>query len=139
VKRRKPGGGVTRGPVKFTRCVRLTAHPDHGDHRCMGVLQIRRKREPTPVVTGGIAELTDEMLDRYVEWREDAAAVADTYRRWSVAPANEEAMWFSAYMAALEMEEFTAASYAEAIRALSRPLRDAQGGSRAEARSRTSS
>jgi hypothetical protein len=92
----------------------------------MGVLQIRRKREPTPVATGSIAELTDEMLDRYVEWREDAAAVADTYRRWSVAPANEEAMWFSAYMAALEMEEFTAASYAEAIRVLSRSLRDAQ-------------
>jgi hypothetical protein len=105
----------------------------------MGVLHVRRKRKPTPVDTDDVADLTDEMLDRYVEWREDAAAVADAYRRWSGAAANEEAMWFSAYRASLEMEESTAESYAEAIGALSRLLPNAQGVSPAEVRRRTSS
>jgi hypothetical protein len=88
----------------------------------MGVLQIRRKRKPTPVVTERVAELTDNMVERYVEWREDAAAVADDYRRWSDAAANEKAMWFSAYMASLDMEESTAASYGQAVRLLNQVL-----------------
>ena len=63
-----------------------------------------------------------EMLDRYVEWREDAAAVAEAYRRWSGATARDEAWRFSVYMAALEQEDSAAKSYAAVVAELDRWL-----------------
>ena len=73
-------------------------------------------------LVGPAAILADEMLAGYLDWREDAAAVADVYQRWSHAPAAEEAMWFSAYLAALEQEEASARSYALAVANLRRSL-----------------
>jgi hypothetical protein len=64
------------------------------------------------------------VLDVYVEWREITDAVADTYARWCVAPAVEEAPRFAAYMAALDQEETAAAMYAESISELERWLPD---------------
>jgi hypothetical protein len=46
----------------------------------------------------------DELLARYVEWREDAAAVAVAHRRWRSAPVGERAMAFAAYSAAVDQE-----------------------------------
>lgn len=70
-----------------------------------------------------MARLVDEMLDRYVAWREGAAAVAAAYRGWSGAPAPEEAWRFSVYVAALEQEEAAANSYATVVGELDRWLR----------------
>jgi hypothetical protein len=69
-----------------------------------------------------LVDLVDEMLARYVDWREDAAAVADAYARWCEAPAREGAWRFSAYMAALEREESAAISYASILTDLQRTL-----------------
>jgi hypothetical protein len=62
------------------------------------------------------------MLASYVEWREDAAAVAEAHRRWSSAPADEAAWHYSAYMAALDQEESSAKRYAGALRDVERWL-----------------
>ena len=56
-----------------------------------------------------------EMLSRYVDWHEDALAVADAYGRWSSAPEGQKSWRFSAYMAALEQEESSATSYGTAV------------------------
>lgn len=66
-------------------------------------------------LTGPVAGRLDEMLACYVDWREDAAAVADAYRRWSSAPTAEESIWFAAYGAALEQEESAARRYGLAV------------------------
>jgi hypothetical protein len=73
-------------------------------------------------VAGPAAVPLDEMLACHIDWREDALAVADAYRRWSHAPAGEEAMWFAAYLAALEQEQFAAESYARAVAGVERAL-----------------
>jgi hypothetical protein len=57
----------------------------------------------------------DEMLSRYVSWRESAGAVADAYERWRKAPPGEESGSFSAYLAALDLEESAAGIYALAV------------------------
>jgi hypothetical protein len=67
--------------------------------------------------------MVDEMLACYIAWREDAAAVAEAYRRWSEAPAYHEPWRYSAYLAALEQEESAAASYAEVVGHVERWLR----------------
>jgi hypothetical protein len=59
-----------------------------------------------------------------VEWRETTDAVADTYGRWCLAPAVEEAAPFAAYLAALDQEQAAAGAYAASISELERPLRD---------------
>jgi hypothetical protein len=68
------------------------------------------------------AGLADEMLAYYMNWRNAAAAVADTYRVWLRAPAAEKASHFAAYMAALDNEEATATRYAMVVKKLDRAL-----------------
>jgi hypothetical protein len=68
------------------------------------------------------AELVDQMLSRYVSWREHAAAATDAYRRWCAAPADERAARISAYLAALDLEESSAKSYAALVAAVERSL-----------------
>ena len=70
-----------------------------------------------------MSRLVDEMLDRYAEWREDAAGVHAAYQEWSGAPAQARAWRFSVYMAALEQEESSAKTYAAIVRALDQQLR----------------
>jgi hypothetical protein len=59
--------------------------------------------------------LVDRTRERYSEWHEDAAAVADAYERWSAAPAAETELRFAAYVAALDQEATAASAYAESI------------------------
>ena len=66
------------------------------------------------------------MLDRYVEWREDAADVGAAYGGWSGAPAREREWRFLVYMAALEQEESAATSYAAVVGDLDRWLRQVE-------------
>jgi hypothetical protein len=67
-----------------------------------------------------VGSMVREMLARYVDWREDALAVADAYGRWSSAPRAQRPWRFSAYMAALDLEERSARSYRIAIAELQR-------------------
>ena len=66
--------------------------------------------------------LVDELLGYYIDWRHDAKAAGDAYRTWSTAPGGDEALRFSAYMAALDQEESSAAQYALVLREVERAL-----------------
>ena len=62
-----------------------------------------------------LRRLRDEILDLYMDWREQAAAVADAYASWAGAPAGEEGRWFAVYLAALDREQAAARSYADVL------------------------
>jgi hypothetical protein len=58
--------------------------------------------------------LADELLERYLDWREEAVGVAEAYRRWDVSVARDRELSFGAYRAALDREEHAAAMYSVA-------------------------
>ncbi|HWE09210.1 MAG TPA: hypothetical protein VG325_07640 [Solirubrobacteraceae bacterium] len=60
--------------------------------------------------------LIDEAIRAYVGWREECAAVWDTYRRWTSAEPREAAVAFAAYMAALDREERASGVYVQLSR-----------------------
>jgi predicted aminopeptidase len=66
--------------------------------------------------------LIDEAIDRYVEWREECAAVYDAYANWTDAPMEETDLPFAAYSAALDREQSAATVYGRALRRLERSL-----------------
>ena len=66
--------------------------------------------------------LIDQAMERYVEWREECAAVQDAYTNWASAPAGEVDLPYAAYGAALDREQSAAASYSRAIVCLERLL-----------------
>ena len=62
-----------------------------------------------------LRRLRDEIIDLYLDWREEAAGVADAYANWADAPADEQAPCFVAYLAAIDREEAAARSYADVV------------------------
>ena len=64
-----------------------------------------------------LRRLRDEIVDLYVDWREEAAAVADAYALWADATADDKAARFAAFMAAIDREEAAARSYADVLAA----------------------
>jgi hypothetical protein len=77
----------------------------------------------TVTVSGRLIAAFDAMDDSYIDWREDAAAVADGYRRWVAALPAEQQRRFTAYVATLDQEEAAAARYAALVRDAGRVLR----------------
>jgi hypothetical protein len=61
-------------------------------------------------------KLIDEVMDAYVEWRQESAKVESAYRRWSIARLTDPARAFAEYAAALDREELASMSYAQVIR-----------------------
>ena len=59
------------------------------------------------------SELLDELMDAYVDWREECNALRDAYDRWSTASPDERSLAFVAYRAALDLEEQASTVYAE--------------------------
>jgi hypothetical protein len=59
--------------------------------------------------------LIDEMMDRYVDWREQCIALEETYERWSNGPLAERKLAFEAYKAALDLEEHASLVYADRV------------------------
>jgi hypothetical protein len=55
--------------------------------------------------------LIDAMMDGYIGWREECAAVEKAYRDWLGARREDRAAAFAAYSAALDREEYAAAQY----------------------------
>ena len=55
--------------------------------------------------------LIDAVMDGYVAWREECAAVEAAYRRWHQAPRDERAVAYDHYFAALDREEYAAGEY----------------------------
>ena len=66
--------------------------------------------------------LIDEAIDRYVEWREECAAVYDAYANWTNAPTEETELPFAAYSAALDREQSAATVYGRAVERLERSI-----------------
>jgi hypothetical protein len=65
-----------------------------------------------------------DLLAYRAEWRQQARAVADAYRRWSDADSSDQrAGRFSAYVATLDQEHAAATSYAGARDDVERWLR----------------
>jgi hypothetical protein len=86
------------------------------------------------------SELVDEMVARYVDWRECAARVSVAYRRCSPAATPHHSARLEAYenhTAALEHEEEAAIRYALAVERLERWLHRASSAQVAERRART--
>ena len=57
-----------------------------------------------------------------MSWREHAADVDESYRRWSSAPRCDEPLRFAAYIAALDREETSAGAYQRSLDDLERWL-----------------
>ena len=72
------------------------------------------------------ARLLDDLVDRYVHWRESARAVADAYARWSLACPPERALRFAAYNATLDREQKAAEAYAQDVSGVERWLRGSE-------------
>lgn len=62
-----------------------------------------------------LRRLRDEIIDLYLDWREEAAAAADAYALWTDATWDDRAAHFVAFMAAIDREEAAALSYAAAV------------------------
>jgi hypothetical protein len=77
----------------------------------LAVVSARRKcRGGSPSGQAHVIHLIDALIGHYVSWQEECAAVASSYENWNRAESGEEALAFSAYLAALEREEIAAAS-----------------------------
>jgi hypothetical protein len=59
------------------------------------------------------SELVDELMEAYLDWREECNDLRDAYDRWSLASPDERGLGFVAYSAALDREEQASAVYAE--------------------------
>jgi hypothetical protein len=69
---------------------------------------MNRKRSST---VSPISELIDAVMDGYVAWREESAAVESAYRTWRGAPPAQRTFAFDDYFAALDREEQAASEY----------------------------
>ena len=58
-----------------------------------------------------LAKLIDSVMDGYVTWREESAAVEAAYRSWRGAAPGDRAAAFDDYFAALDREEDAASEY----------------------------
>jgi hypothetical protein len=83
----------------------------------MAASQMASDGEDRIAMRASLPRLRDEIIDLYLDWREEAAAVADAYALWADAPVGEEGRCFAAYTAALEREEAAARSYADVLAA----------------------
>jgi hypothetical protein len=72
-------------------------------------------REAERVETQIRAQLIDELMDRYIDWREQCIAVENAYEGWSTGPADDRPLAFEAYRAALDLEEHASFVYADRI------------------------
>lgn len=61
------------------------------------------------------SQLADEAMDRYVDWREECAAVEAAYARWSKASPEASELPHAAYSAALDREQSAAGVYRRAL------------------------
>jgi hypothetical protein len=68
-------------------------------------------RNASPFAQVGLNRLIDQMIDGYVSWREECAAVATAYENWSRSARQDRGLAYAAYTAALDREERAASTY----------------------------
>jgi hypothetical protein len=69
---------------------------------------MNRKRSST---LSPISDLIDAVMDGYINWREESAAVEAAYHTWRGASADQRTVAFDDYFAALDREERAASEY----------------------------
>ena len=65
-------------------------------------------------------QLLDELMEAYVDWREECSGVWNAYSRWSHAPSADAGLAFAAYRAALDREQHAADLYITLTRRVGR-------------------
>ena len=70
-----------------------------------------RTREAEKLEAQSRSKLIDELMDRYVDWREQCLAVGKAYERWSGGPSADRELAFAGYGAALDLEEHASRVY----------------------------
>ncbi len=80
----------------------------------------RKSRGASPSGQAHLIHLVDALIEHYVSWREECAAVASSYESWSRAVGGDRGLAFSAYVAALDRDELAAASYRRLIAEIAR-------------------
>ena len=60
--------------------------------------------------------LVDELVEAYVNWRDECSAVWITYADWSDAPEGDATYRYATYLAALIREQHASERYARLIR-----------------------
>jgi hypothetical protein len=55
--------------------------------------------------------VVDELLDHYLSWREECAALDAAYDRWTRAARPDQALAYAVYAAQLDLEEQAARCY----------------------------
>jgi hypothetical protein len=58
-------------------------------------------------------ELIDDLIDSYVDWREECLAVEDAYDLWASSSADHRDLACAAYRAALDREQQASSVYAD--------------------------
>jgi hypothetical protein len=67
-------------------------------------------------------ELIDELMEAYVEWREECSFLSRAYENWSDFPVHERELAFAAYRAALDREQAASAVYSDCIEKVQREI-----------------
>lgn len=65
----------------------------------------------TAVTTSTQVRALPPVLDHYLSWREECAALDAAYVRWKRAPQEDQALAFTVYAAQLDLEEQAARCY----------------------------
>jgi hypothetical protein len=87
-----------------------------------------------PTSHAALTPLVDELMDLYVSWLEECAAVTASYENWRASERRDNQLAFSAYLAALAREEHAASTY----QGLVERVAEAHGGRSAPARKKRS-
>jgi hypothetical protein len=72
------------------------------------LINVTRKRSS---IRTPMSALIDAVMDGYVTWREESAAVETAYHRWRRASRDQSTVAFEDYFAALDREEDAASEY----------------------------
>lgn len=73
------------------------------------------------------SELLDDLMEVYVEWREECVSLYQAYERWTSSPVDERDLAFAAYSAALDREQQASAVYSDRIEVVEREIASRQG------------
>ena len=91
----------------------MTTHPRGADDACMADDDNIHPASPAlDFLDWPVPARIDDVLSLYTAWRDEAAAVEETYRRWCAAAGAERDRRHGAYIAALDQEQAAAIGYA---------------------------
>jgi hypothetical protein len=79
------------------------------------------------MISSGRNRAVDDVMDAYVDWREECIRVWEAYQRWLSAARVDAALAFRAYVAALDGEQRASEVYGRLITALERRVATAPG------------